>query len=167
MRAQCICGDADGVLVAAQEALGAVDRVEHPRTPRRRPAVRGATQPQVERGAPGARMHMRMRMHMYVHTHAHACTHTHMACTLHMACTWRAHAARFQEVRGARGRLRAHPHAFEELRVDAVRSAARVARGRGDHSSARRGVRGEQVRRRLLGNEAVLLARRLRVMDYW
>ena len=93
-------------------------------------------------------------------------THTygmHIAHAVHMACTWRAHAAQFQVARCARFRLRAHP--FEELRVEAVRSAAaaRVARGRGDHSSARRGVRGEQVRRRLLRNEAVLLARRLRV----
>ena len=83
---------------------------------------------------------------------------------VHMACTWRAHATQFQVVRCARFRLRAHPHAFEELRVEAVRSAAaRVARGRGDHSSARRGVRSEQMPGRLLRNEAVLLARRLRV----
>ena len=95
-------------------------------------------------------------------------THTygmHIAHAVHMPCTWRAHAAQFQVVRCARFRLRAHPHAFEKLRVDAVRSAAaaRVARDCGDHSSARRGVRSEQVRRRLLRNEAVLLARRLRV----
>ena len=106
--------------------------------------------------------------HACTHAHARTCmcmhTHTygmHIAHGVHMACTW----AQFQVVRCARFRLRAHPHAFEKLRVDAVRSAAaRVARGRGDHSSARRGVRGEQVRRRLLRNEAVLLAQRLRVM---
>ena len=90
-RAQCICGDADGLLVAAQEALGAVDRVEHPRAPRRRPALCSATQPQVERGAPGARMHTCTRTHMHVHAHAYI-WHAHCTCrahAVHMACTCR------------------------------------------------------------------------------
>ena len=89
-------------------------------------------------------------------------------------CIWHAHAhahahalalaAQFQMVRGARVCLGANTRATEELRVDTVRSAAaRIARGRGDHSGARRVVRGEQLRRCLLGNEAVLLAQTLRV----
>ena len=121
------------------------------------------TSPLQRHSAPGrARRTWRTHAHMHMHAHTCACAHIHMACTLHMACTWRAHGPSSRWC--ARFRLRAHPHAFEELRVDAVRSAAaRVARGRSDHSSARRGVRGEQVRRRLLRNEAVLLARRLRV----
>ena len=124
-RAQCICGGADGLLVAAQEALGAVDRVEHPRAPRRRPAQgekngrhglsrdalpwgvkqgRSPTSPPQRHSARG-RARRTWRTHARVHTHARtcACSCIHMACTLHMPlhmpCTCRAHAAQFQVVR--------------------------------------------------------------------